>query len=837
MKCKQRILCIFALALCEIAHADYNLALMGENAVPFLLRVLTDKNHEARRHAANSLRGYADSRALPGLTAAFLNDSDEHVRSLSAWALASADVKYTVELMVSQLDKENDPVAQNIAVSVLSAVGDTRVIPTLVQRLDYPDTKKDAAFKLARFRDKRAVPVLTEMLRIANREVWADYPWEDRDAAERAMNALVQIGDERSISILIKMLDSPLKEEAARVLPDFGAPIAPPLLEMLKQTTSREIRDSVAYVLERIHEPQADRLNLSAWASTFGKIYLETEDWSLRRAMAKALANMGTPGIEYLLKGARRENFYSQALQLLSTYNSKTVADAVAELALDVSNPFRLRAIQTLQILWPIWSADLMPSALKLLRDSEPLVRLYTISMFRELEIREATEALRETTSDSDERVRRAASSVLALFSGITPLKLEIEMNRTRYRYGEPVTMKYGISNIVADAAAVCTFTLFRTDMVAELILKPEIRKPDGTLLKYRGPVASLAPPRKKDYRTLQPGDVLSGYIDISKFYRPYQPGRYTAKLSYRSFSDGVQYGLWGWVGVLTSQEICFEIAPPSAQRLDAMIADIDIKKITRFKKAWVKAPDICYRLGEIRNPAAIKALQALALYKPTASVKRQDKYLHLADSIRAAALKALASFPLSELTPMWIELLDDGSVQEIVIDALTKIGNPRAIEPLRHLIFSGSDNPIKVALALKELGDDKGVEWLRKSALRKLKHWDQKQRQDAVRILSLIHKSDGIRIALADKHPEVRAAAAGYWLKTVAEDIGVAELESMLTDPNTNVQKAVAYQLASLGNEAGLHLIQQDLNANDVKTRRAARRAFLTAGGIRRKQ
>jgi len=798
---------------------------MEENAVPFLLRVLTDKNRKARRHAANFLRGYATPRALPGLTAAFLNDSDEHVRSLSAWALASVDVKYTVELMVSQLDKEKDPVAQNIAVSVLSAVGDTRVIPTLVQRLDYPDTKKDAAFKLARFRDKRAVPALTEMLRIANREVWADYPWEDRDAAERAMKALVQIGDERSIPILIKMLDSPLKEEAARVLPDFGAPIAPLLLEMLKQTTSREIRDSVAYVLERIHEPQL--------ASTFGKIYLETEDWSLRRAMAEALANMGTPGIEYLLKGARRENSYNQTLQRLSTYNSKTVANAVAELALDVSKPFRLRAIQTLQILWPIWSTNLMPSALKLLRDSEPLARLYTISMFRELEIREATEALREATHDSDERVRRAASSVLASFSGITPLKLEIEMNRTRYRYGEPVTMKYSIINIETDAVTVCTFTLFRSDTVVELILKPEIRKPDGTLLKYRGPASMLSPPSKEDFQTLQPGGVLSGNIDISKFYRPYQPGRYTARLNYRSFKDGARCGLWAWVVTLTSQELSFEIAPPSDEQFKTMLAELEIQKIER-EKTWNKALDICYQLGEIRNPDAIKALQALAFYKPGMP---ENEYSHLANFVRLRALRALANFPQSKLTPMWLELLDDRSIQEIVIDALTKIKDPRAIEPLRHLIFSGSDNPIKVALALKELGDDKGVEWLRKSALRKLKHWDQKERQDAVRILSLIHKSDGIRIALADKHPEVRAAAAGYWLQTVAEDIGVAELESMLMDPDPNVQKAVAYQLAFLGNRAGLHLIRQDLNANEVKTRLAARRAFLTAGGIRRKQ
>jgi len=237
---------------------------MEEDAVPFLLRALTDKNREARWHAAKFLRGYADPRALPGLTAAFLNDSDEHVRSQSAWALASTDAEYTADLMVNQLGDAEDSIAQDIAVSLLSAMEDPRVIPTLVRRLENPDTRKDAAFKLARFKDKRAVPALTEMLRIVDWEVWADYPWEDRDAAERAMEALVQIGDESSIPILLKMLDSPLQEEAARVLHNFGAPVVLPLLEMMKQTASRTNRDRIAHVLENIHDPQL--------APTFGKI-------------------------------------------------------------------------------------------------------------------------------------------------------------------------------------------------------------------------------------------------------------------------------------------------------------------------------------------------------------------------------------------------------------------------------------------------------------------------------------------------------------------------------------------------------------------------------------
>jgi HEAT repeat protein len=801
--------------------AAYDLALMGEDAVPFLLNVLTDESRDARWHAVAFLGSYGDKRALPGLTRVFLNDRDEYVRFQAALALANTDVRYTAELMAGQLEKPKDPVAQDIAVSILSKIGDRRVIPTLVRRLENPATRKEAAFALARFKDERAAPALIEMLRVRD---WRDQ--SETDLAERAVKALAQIGDRSAIPILVRMLKSPLGDEMAKILPDFGSAVVPPLLEMLRQTTSYRIRDRVIRALEHIHDPLL--------APIYGRIFLETEDWALRRPMAEALANMGAAGIEYLLKGAKLKNRHRIALQQLSTYNDKKVADAVAELALDKSNPFRLAAIRTLRSFWPMWGAELMPTAMKLLHDPNPEVRLYVIRIFRDQEVREAAEALSEVAhNDPDALVRRAASSVLASFSGISPLKLEIEMNRSRYRYGQQVYMKFRIINVWSDDVTVCTQGISTQRIFHDMILKPEIRKPDGTL-KYSGSRYKLAFPRRKDFKTLKPGDELSGYIDISKFYRPYQPGRYTAKLSYRSVHDGVQYGLWGWVGVLESQEVSFEIDPPSVKRLRELIAEIDIERINRGnarkrRYRWEKALDICYQLGEIGDPAAIEALKSLAFLGPRSSGEER----FLIDRVRIEALKALAKFPLHELTPMWIRLLKDRSLQEIAMNALIKISDPEAIEPLRHLVFSGSDNPVRVALALKELGDDKGIEWLKALAMRKLKHWDPNERRNGIWTLGQIRQSEGIRDALADEDPEVREAAR-YWLKTVAEDIGVGGIKAMLNDPNPNVRKAIAYQLALLGDPEGLNLIEEDLYAEDKGTRGYARYAFLTARGLK---
>ena len=115
------------------------------------------------------------------------------------------------------------------------------------------------------------------------------------------------------------------------------------------------------------------------------------------------------------------------------------------------------------------------------------------------------------------------------------------------------------------------------------------------------------------------------------------------------------------------------------------------------------------------------------------------------------------AKFPQPELTPIWIERLNDPALRETAINTLVTIGDLRAVEPLRRLCFKQRNGDITTALALKKLGDELPIEWLKRVALRKLKHWDLKERRKAVRILCRIDARDTLRPLLMDADSEVR--------------------------------------------------------------------------------
>lgn len=830
--------------------AGYDLALMGEeSAIDVLLQAVKDESRDARWHAAGFLGNYDDPRILPGLETAFLTDPDDSVRLALARALAGIDADYAAEVFLSQFDEAGDPAGREIAVWLLGEMGDARVVPSLVKRLDDPAARRDAALELARFRDKRAVPALIEMLPDS-----PDYEYS-KYSAGNIVDALVRIGDTSCISVLfgdeslrpvfLNALISHLRSKPVGVPFDFIKPIVAPLIEMTDRTLPGEIRGQAARVLGYMSYPQL--------APTFGKIFVETDNHTLRNAMAQVLTDMGSAGVEYLLAGAKKKDRYGLALSRLANYNSREVLHAVAELALGASYPFRLGAIEALEAFGSIWPEEVLSFALELLRDPDPQVKLYTIRMIRRLEMRESEETLREAIHDTDERVRTAAIDVLSYFSGEIPLVLEIEMDRSSYRYNEPVNMNYKITNISPRPVTICTHGMDISGVIyGTAFSPPDIRKPDGTLLKYCGSAVTMAPPRKEHHRTLQPGDVLSGPVPISKFYQIYQPGRYTVKLGYRSYTDGIQFGAWWWPGVLRSQEISFKINRPSRRQLREMIAAVDIEKITD-EESFEEAKRICHKLGELKSYSAVEALKKLAFYEPPLLEEpaigqienesspepslempvpsEQEVARYRREELSELALRILAELPFHELVPVWLEMVDERRDEYgLAVDALVRLRHPRGIEMLRHQVF-GSTSPVDsvgAALKLKGLGDNTGVEWLRTLALRKLKHWKPEERRDSVRILQGIRESEGIPIALADRDPEVRSWAK-YWLKAVAEDIGVAGVEAMLDDPDPNVQRAAAYQLAFMGSAAGVYLIREDLNADDWETRENARWALRT--------
>ena len=172
------ILCLLTVAWCGIARADlsaleklrsidgdtdwcdvgYDLVLMGDDAVPFLIEILTNESQVAQQRDLYSgyvrgrvislLKGYCpDIRALPVLTEVFLHDTKQHLRQHAAETIAEIDPEYARQLMGTYLEADAGP--QDIAFSVLEGLGDKRAasmwVSVLVSRLENPETRRGAA--------------------------------------------------------------------------------------------------------------------------------------------------------------------------------------------------------------------------------------------------------------------------------------------------------------------------------------------------------------------------------------------------------------------------------------------------------------------------------------------------------------------------------------------------------------------------------------------------------------------------------------------------------------------------------------------------------------------
>ena len=809
------ILCLVIVAGCETTHnavntleklrtadwaiwreASYDLALMGDNTVPFLIETLTDESREARWHACYFLKNsYPDSRALPTLTEAFLNDPDEHVRRTAAAAITDIDTAYARNLMHQTLDTETSEMTQNIAVEVLSQLRDARVIPMLVTRLAVPETRMDAALRLGAFKDKRAVPILLNIL---------DEKALDNSFKERAAATLARIGDPQTLPTLVNLIDSRFADNVVPELPQFGVSVVPPLLEKFERNTSPEIRDRIAGILRNIYAPEL--------APLYEQVYLETDAYTLQDAISDALQNMGAEGFKSLVKVAK-QNADHRALRALATYNSEAAVDAVAMLALDESYPIRLIAIETLGRFGRLWAAQISKYLPQLLADADPTVQLNTLNLIRQLKIVEMLPTLQKLTHATNQHIGNAAHTVSAVLSGETPLKLEVETEQPRYNYGEHIALSYRITNIG-------THTI-KISPVPEILFleRVEIRQPDGTLAPFRGPQVSLAPPKAADYHTLNPGSVLKRTISLSTFHWLNQVGRYTIQPRIHIRATGLRFGFMAWTGRLTAPEVHFDIEPPTADQMNRMLTDIEVEPGTEEHR--IQAIRVLHQLGELRLPKAMPLLKKLA-FDSEADPARREQALH-----------ALAKFTAPNLTPLWIQMLDNSHVsQTLAIEALRANGDARAIEPLRRVAFrEGSDT---AALALQQLGDDSAVEWLTALAQRKLRHWHRNQRERGALTLKRLQPSR-TQIQRRNVLTDPWFYANNYAPHLVSDWEAIANkattrkgLKALLAHAHPMIQRAAAYELAYLGDVSGIHLIEPDLHADDVQTRMEAREALL---------
>lgn len=822
------------------ADAGTDLILMGDAAVPFLIQTLGDETPSARGHAADFLRDlFPDRRALPALTEVFLHDANPDIRRTAAEAIACIDAEVARNLMFQHLEGSDAGAAagsprefqdgaavvpnrdtyagettQDIAVDMLSQLQDKRVVPTLVKRLADRGERMDAAFALAKFKDKRAVPVLLDILN------GKEGHHNIREA--EAVEALAKIGDERAVPVLLNLLDLPQVgyRDVVSALPQFGASIVPQLLEKRNQTESRDIQERIARVIRHLHQPEL--------APVFGQLYLESEkdDSELHDALSHALKNMGIAGFEELVRVAQQKANY-RALSALATYNSAEAVDAVAALALDKSYPLRLVAIQTLGSLGKLWEAEISTYLLQLLSDAAPEVKLYTMDIIQQGKLVEMAPALQELTQTDNEHLQQAAHYVLAVLADEMPLRLEVKMSRPRYAYGinTDIVVFYRIMNLGTFPIQIA---------LTPRIKESEIQQPDGTLARRSGPLLHIfGPSRPEDFHTLMPSDDLTMTSNVSKSHWLEQVGRYTLRPRIHTRETGLHFGFVTWTGTLTAPDVHFEIEPPTAEQVTAMLTQVEADLgTTVFRNQGIRT--LC-QLAELRIPGALPALKNLAL------TESLEENAH----IQRLVLAVLGKFASPKLNPLWMQMLENGDLPSgRAIEALIQSKDKQAIALIRRIIyqrFLNSPNRKEIftlALTLQRfLGDNSVTEWLKATAERKIRHWASYKREEGVRILHSLWNPNyqprnppNVFINPWFYLQNADSASVSEWKEIRDKSITIAGLEALLGHTNRAIQRAAAYELAHRGNTSGGYLIEPDLHANDAETRVRAREALVRA-------
>ena len=509
-----------------------------------------------------------------------------------------------------------------------------------------------------------------------------------------------------------------------------------------------------------------------------------------------------------------------------------------------------------------LWKVEISNHVSQLLSNADPAVKFRTIRLIKHLKMIEMMPTVQKLTQSTDARIKKAVHNVLAVLLEAEPLKLEIEMNRPRYDYGQSIDLTYRITNS-PHPIEIPTTGISRIDIGSGSPVAPVIQQPDGSFAAPRGSIVCGVFP-SENYQTLQPGGeftitipivgrkphlplpvqspdgVSVIFLSLDPVYWLYQPGRYTIHLRVHLDLRGIIIHVSGfesfkpmaWTGMLTSPQVHFDIAPPTAEQLNAMLALINAKPNTEASR--VEAMKACHQLGELRRSEAIPALKKLALV-----------YSDGDHDIREAALLALAKFANRDLTPMWIEMLDDGGyTYPCALKGFLKSKDPRAIEPLRRIIFRAGSEATDAALTLQKLGDDSGVEWLREIAWRKLQHRDEKTRKDGTWILRRLQPRRNEQESRYNQPPDPQRILTDAWFSAMVNDrqialnwlaagakaVTVTDVEGLLKHSNPAIQRTAAYELARLGNASGIYLIQPDLYADDAQTRAKARVALLRA-------
>ena len=889
---ENRILNMLELRWDDTNRLGYELFLMGDKAIPYLIENLTNDDHRIRENAIQAIHEYyPEPSVMSALTVVFIHNEDNMIRDKAAHNMANIDAEFAKKLMAKHLDA--DPETQRIAIDVLIKLKDERVTPYLVEQINNPKTaperRRELLFGLADFKDKRAIPELLKILSQPSTNAI--------EVLKETIQQTAHIDDPRTVSILLEAMDpySDLGRRIASSIPtavinsmsEFGLSSILKMLDTVKVTEAIDVEQGIHEVLRKVKNEEVIPI--------FEKECIETENEKLKSAMVHALTNMGQEGFVALVNVAK-QNPSTSVLTALTTFNNAEAIEVVGTIALNPSSQLRLQAVETLTKFGTFWNAEIQNYIPQLLDDTNPNVRIIAINTIRKMKLTEMIPNLEQLAKDSRGNTRNAAYITIDELSEKNPLDLKVEMVSKKYDYGHPTALKYTIRNTGEYPVKIG----FRRD-VESGYLKLEIQQPDGTMAKVFGQrnrlrtsmtneyyhtivkdgdnEVILLPVNPNSFNILQPDEVFTDIIPVSKNYHLFQTGSYSVQLKIflspwkpipapkRTSKDKipplgsqVKSNLMAWETPLISPKTSFEIKAPTPIQFNSMLKMLDPNHINNYEIKQLE--HVCFQLGELRKPEAIKPLKMLS-----------SSQIYIGSSSRSrlgvSAHRALLNYPDTDMTQDWLQILDRENIyNEVVSDAIAKLratGDKQDIKPLLTTFLQSRNKglSIELALILSQLGDDSCLQWLKSVADRKLRSYDKKTRISAAILLSQLKqpfaKEIRLPLSIMDDLPiveihknfhllepiwhtsnieNVRLGNPWFYAEYFDTNFNITEiqkkaetvegLKELLAHNNPHIQRAAVYDLASLGDKSGVHLIEKDLHANDSATRIHARQILV---------
>ena len=695
-----------------------------------LIDKLTDNDSRVRTAAAAALGELRDKRIAEALIA-HLSDSDGTVRAAIAYSLGQLLDPRAIQSLGALLDDSNSLVRQSTA-SALERLKDPSAVLPLMGHLGDSDpfVRFAIAEALGAIKDRRATELLIARLKDSNRRVQMSTAY-----------ALGSIGDSRAVQPLIASLtssDAFVRAAAASALGSMKDIRAIEPLSLRLKDSDSSVSESAALSLAGIKDPRAIRAltecvtQCNAAAGNYAKSLLD----SLQNDVAE-------------------EPVPSNPVSSDSVHLSLIVSQLD-----DPSPAIRQWAAHSLSLLREPVAVEPLISRLS---DSDKHVRASAAYALGEIRDTRSVEPLIAHQTDPDANVR--GSVILALGEirdprAIVPLIASLKDQDATARK----VAAYELGGF-EDPRAVEPLTACLKDSDAdvrndseEALKKLKPNSPDATTATHSIPettrptddnsleavLARLSDPdpvvrinavqalfNTKDYRAVLP--LITCLSDPDPNVREAAVGalaatgdpRSTEPLIFRlSDSDeSVRQQVMFYLG-LSEPETLAAVTPHAFQFLIRHSTDEDVKVrvlvISLLEK--IKDPDslsiIVARLADREPEVRTEAAEALVGFR---SFQVIDPLIPLLvdvdEGVKHAAVNTLAEVKhprVSELQRLQqlIRALSDPDVQDAVVTTLTKMADPRSVEPLiKQLSSSNASTSRATAMALRGIKDPRTVE------------------------------------------------------------------------------------------------------------------------------